>query len=90
MNLDEMNKSEALEYVNNANTGFIKYNNISNILYKKQYFVLNILYLILYLNILVYQKKYKFFLDITYKNIEVKKCYILVLDFYGTLLTLIF
>ena len=24
MNLDEMTKSEVLEYVNNANTGFIK------------------------------------------------------------------
>ena len=28
MNLDKMTKSEVLEYVNNANTGFIKYNNI--------------------------------------------------------------
>ena len=36
MNLDEMNKSEALEYVNNANTGFIKSNNIKLIDYDKE------------------------------------------------------
>ena len=34
MNLDKMTKSEVLEYVNNANTGFIKYNNIKLIDYE--------------------------------------------------------
>ncbi len=36
MNLDKMTKSEVLEYVNNANTGFIKYNNIKLIDYDKE------------------------------------------------------
>ena len=36
MNLDEMTKSEVLEYVNNTNTGFIKYNNIKLIDYDKE------------------------------------------------------